>query len=532
MFPNWIPVMNGLKFTFSLADCIDWEILAAMASRTALDPENSMTRRLLDRSRWAYRWLWLVALLVLLLRTGWFLASRARASAQTAATAQAPVTAGAPATPVQQAGNPAPAGPAKPEFPAQSPAQSPAEPAKKNEEFDKAKEDAKSYLEWVIGIAGFFTIAQTLAAGFAAQSFSADAEKRLKEIDALKVETRKELEAFNEKHRNAILAEDARIKSIRSLRHVYEQGVLTESGVPGAATQKQIDWLDLRYNLFGKMDVIERQRLLSIDRYLGFDLQLESMKDDLERANTLRVMANFYISKFEYESKLHMAHWPDLQRAEYFLRLWIRHSPGRYQFRNDLGLVFCMYAAQYHKLKDFALERKYRLLAKREHEIAAEIQPEQQRAYYNLAVIERDLSKIPDTASAASATSLHLKEALRLYGLAAQHKNWEEVPEPDLNADILYNTACCEALLAISGTAATRPLDATIVDPILARLDGLATQGLIRKSVVEGDFVDKDALHPEKDGDFSEFKTLLSPADTQRLLALVPKLTSGQRRIA
>jgi hypothetical protein len=460
-------------------------------------------------------------------------------------------------------------------------------------DYDKDKEDVKRYLEWVIAIAGVFAVAQTLAAGFAAQSFSADAEKRLEtigdvrktvttdldtfkkattselttfkkaatddltafkkasktdidkykdssdldlkrfrdrsesDIDSFKADARKRLDNFEEQYKNVILAEKARTEAITSLRDTYSAGMYAKSGGAGArssGTSGPIDWLDLRYNLFGKMDVVSRQKLVSVDRYLGFDLQLSSMKDDAERANTLRVMANFYISKFEYESQRHMPNWSDLQRAEYLLMLWIQQHSGQYQFHNDLGLVMCLYAAQYKELKDYAREREFRLAGSRAHTAAAQIQAAQQRAYYNLAVIERDLSVLDEREGKPSSKAAHLREALRYYDEAAAHKMWEETAEPDLNTDISYNIACCQALLAVGEAAAGTAIPDAVAEPILDRLEELAKVGTARKSVVEDDF--KDA-----GGDFSEFKERISPAAKARLLTLKEKLYGGQRRI-
>ena len=58
------------------------------------------------------------------------------------------------------------------------------------EEMGKFKEDVKGYLEWIIAIAGIFTIAQTIAAGFVAQSFTSQAERDIAQLNDFKKEYR------------------------------------------------------------------------------------------------------------------------------------------------------------------------------------------------------------------------------------------------------------------------------------------------------------------------------------------------------
>jgi hypothetical protein len=54
------------------------------------------------------------------------------------------------------------------------------------EEVAKLKQDVQRYLEWVIAIAGIFSIAQTIAAAYASQSFARQAERDVNELSEFK----------------------------------------------------------------------------------------------------------------------------------------------------------------------------------------------------------------------------------------------------------------------------------------------------------------------------------------------------------
>ena len=66
---------------------------------------------------------------------------------------------------------------------------------------EKLKDDVKRYLEWVMAIAGVFAFAQTLAAGFTAQSFTDQAEKAIGRAEAQLDRAQTELERFKQKIR-------------------------------------------------------------------------------------------------------------------------------------------------------------------------------------------------------------------------------------------------------------------------------------------------------------------------------------------
>jgi hypothetical protein len=155
-------------------------------------------------------------------------------------------------------------------------------------DYDKDKEDIKRYLEWVIAVAGIFAVAQTVAAGFAAQSFTQQAQRDLKEI-----------EEWKKKYANLSDLDDKQNRALEGLREAYRRLKGEAPAKGGAQAAELVDWLDWRRKLYGSMEVLKRQELLSIDRYLGFDLKLNRFQ-----ANIIRMLANFYVSKYEHEEEL------------------------------------------------------------------------------------------------------------------------------------------------------------------------------------------------------------------------------------
>lgn len=443
----------------------------------------------------------------------------------------------APAVPPNPAASTAPPNPVA--------AQAAAEATKQAEAY---KDEVKLYLEWIIAIAGIFTIAQTIAAGYAAQSFADQAEKSIKQIDDLRTSTAtdlgtfktntatdigtfktdtttaignlksstdKELKDFKQRYESVVLAENAREEALNELRTTYqnvsERGAAdAASGPPAAAT---VGWLDWRLDLFGAMDLIKRQRLLSIDRYMGFDLQLDAIPDQAPRQNILRLLANFYVSKFDYETSRGAPNWMDLERAEYLLRLAIRPIDAPFWFYNDLGLVLVRYADRYKLLGDSAKSRAARVQAKLAYKQSCEIEPHQQRAFYNLARIEKDLG---------DASPESLKEAITLSERAIPIPNWEVKPDKSMQSDLVYNLACYKALLAWARVKNTPAdfIDAAEADSVLKILGQLCVEGTVRKSVVDADFM--------LGGDLLGFSFQLAPAQKAQLADLRPRLSAHQ----
>jgi len=410
----------------------------------------------------------------------------------------------------------------------------------------KLKDDVEHYLEWVIGIAGIFVIAQTVAAGFAAQSFSdqfkesigrADksvqatvAEARTnfsqveKELRAKLDETTLKLEEFRRKYEDLVVAEDKRRGALGDLIDNYVRA----PGASGAAASEGhadilVEGLDWRDGLYAAMENSPRQRLLSIERYLGYDLKLDI--SDGNTPSVLRVLANFYVSKFEYEKRFGSAHIGDLERAQYLLQLWVEQRPTQFEIRNDLGLVFSRLSKYFaeqarasgvstaNKEAAECFEKWYRMRAKDEFHFSLGYCRDQQRAPYNLAVIAKEHEG-------------NLPLAIEYLETARHVPVWEHRPNESMLAIMLYNLACYRALDCV----ARNDLSPVQIDAVVGLLRDCAKYQCIPAAVVTADF--------NSNGDFYEFcKQVGESGEAGRnavevMKALQPTLSAGRKQIA
>jgi hypothetical protein len=364
------------------------------------------------------------------------------------------------------------------------------------------KEDVKGYLESVIAIAGLFSIAQTILAAFTSKSFADQAEKDVEKLDRLK-----------EQYVLWAQAEDARDSALRSLvERVRPPGNLA----PGAVNDSfdSVGWVDYRADLYGQMSVDERQLLLSTDRYLGYDLlpQLRSQGS----AGVLRLLANFYLTKYDHEVRLGCAEWQDLERAHHLLQAWISRDPGAFQFHNDLAVVFTHYASYFEDRGDRENWRKALVTADEELKTSAKLQPAQQRSYYGRSVFAHDVAM---KSARDQDKRPGIREAIQFLRQAKSKDNWETRPKPTMVTDMQYNLACYEALLAsLPNDGGKIVLTGRAVDTVMGLLREVAEAGTIRKKFVDYDFDDPK-------GDMYRFHWELNPRHLTDLEKLRPRLS-------
>lgn len=341
------------------------------------------------------------------------------------------------------------------------------------EEAGKLKEDVVRYLEWVIGIAGIFAVAQTIAAGFAAQSFSDQAKESVDRTET-------QLDRFKQEYEGLVLAEEIRDDALKVLIKLIPK----------------VEGLDWRNSLYEKLEAWERQRLLSVERYLGYDLKLDTR--DKNAPSVLRLLANFYVSKFEFENKFNSAQIADLERAEYLLQLWIGPYPRQFEMRNDLGLVYsrlsnffaeCAAASsnEVSRQSAQALADDYLSKARAEFDSSILYQPKQQRAQYNLAYIERQQG--------------NLANAIKLLEKAEACDRWEYKPNPVMLGQLRYNLACYRALKIAEDKACT---DTKRVNKLVDFLEEIARTTYNPPAQVSEDF-DNDGITIQPKGDFYDF---------------------------
>jgi len=383
------------------------------------------------------------------------------------------------------------------------------------EEMGKFKEDVKGYLEWIIAIAGIFTIAQTIAAGFVAQSFTSQAERDIAQLNDFKKEYR-------------VLARAGQAQQVAF--EVLKEALKDYLGE---------DWLvDRRGDFYAGMSVVKRQTILSADRYLGYDLLLyQGGEPDSEsavlrlEASKLRGLAIFYVSKYEHEQKLKSGQWQDMERAHHLLQSGIQINSSDFQLHNDLGVVLVKCADQCRQIEKADLAAEFLEKARAEFQSSVCLQRKQQRAYFNLSRIACDAARPPkwpaSSVTEAAAFKEGLREAIRLATLAFDQPNWETKPNAAMKTEISYNLACFRALSIFCDVRDIAPGAPQWVIPtpqanaVIDGLTAIATPatGTILKRYVGNDFDVK--------GDLYGFIAHLSTADVGRMAALKDGLSAN-----
>ena len=172
-------------------------------------------------------------------------------------------------------------------------------------------DDQRWILGLILGAAGLFAIVQGAAAFFTAQTFVRQADDALKRVQEVTADTLKRYPVFSK-------AEEAR-------RDAYRALAATFSG----------DGLDWRNELYERMPLLDRQRLISVENFVG--IEFIAWEHDPDFAVNLRRLANFYASKFVSEGQESRG---DLERSEYYLDLARKETNDQFWILNDLGLLY------------------------------------------------------------------------------------------------------------------------------------------------------------------------------------------------
>lgn len=186
------------------------------------------------------------------------------------------------------------------------------------------------------------------------------------------------------------------------------------------------EWLEDRY---AHLEILLRQRILTVEHLIALEFTGPAT------ARQLRGMANFYSSKYHTAEKLPS----DLDRALYYASLASQRGKGKFQYLNDLGLIYLDFGdrdpAFLKDAKEFFLQSK-------------EKNPDQQRCYYNLGTmyVNEAVENLKQGRKGPAKTLLN--EAREELTTALSHKNWESEPIPELASVVHYNLACCLCRLA------------------------------------------------------------------------------------
>jgi tetratricopeptide (TPR) repeat protein len=202
---------------------------------------------------------------------------------------------------------------------------------------------------------------------------------------------------------------------------------------------------DSRRHFYGGMPLAQRQGILSVERFISFDIasQFESPE---ESGRQLRRLAQFFWMKFLHEQSRGFGQIGDMERAEYLLDVAKRRIGTQFYLLNDLGNIRLDSFKARVDVRMNSDDTELRKLAEADRARALELaqeafddsiqaQPEQLRAYYNRAVIE------------ASHRS-DFVAAIRSLEAGLKYPNWETAPIPGLTCNAYFNLGCCYARMA------------------------------------------------------------------------------------
>jgi hypothetical protein len=201
------------------------------------------------------------------------------------------------------------------------------------------------------------------------------------------------------------------------------------------------DWLDDRY---ASLEISDRQRILTVEHSIALGFAGRST------APQLRGMANFYHSKYKAEKLA-----PDLDRALYYALAASEKSEYKFQYLNDLGLIYADLAVR-------DKDARHRQSAARHFKQSKEAQPAQQRCYYNISILLYEEAMNARKDEEIEQYNRLLDDVRRLLTAALRNKNWELDANAQLSSLIQYNLACC-----LCRIADLEPSSALRKDPLL-----------------------------------------------------------------
>lgn len=345
-------------------------------------------------------------------------------------------------------------------------------------------------LKWALGLivtaAGLFAIAQGAAAWFSSQTFNRQAGDALSRISEIQTDVELRFPVFSD-------YEKLRNEAYREL----EQNLL------GASDSDRAEGYDWREDLYERMELPNRQKLLSVERFIGIEF-LRRPNDDLSYTQNLQRLAYFYTSKFNFEWGQKFGYLGDLERADYYLNLAYERSNNPF-YLNDLGLLNLQwYATVYSSQRDRFLQQAEKFFKR-----SLGDNPKQQRAYYNLGVLE---GMRKDLVAAISYTEK-----------AAQHEIWEETVIEARTGDIYYNLASFYARLAVAQGPIT--VHSNFVRKSLDVLKRTAQIGLVKKATVDNDYY-------KENGDFYPLLKSGEPSIIAELNSLRLRLSQNRNTLS
>lgn len=357
------------------------------------------------------------------------------------------------------------------------------------DELKASIDDFKWVLTLILGVAGLFTVVQGIAAGFSAQNFQKQAEGIFANLEKLATETKARYPIFSD-------TEDRR-------KLAYEK--LTQDLKKTSAIGSADEGIDWRRQFYEKMEVADRQEILSFERFVGFEFASQSEAKETF-AVQLRRLAHFYWSKFICELNYGSGSMADLERAEYLLMMATHKIGEQFYLCNDLGNVRLEVLKARKKAlgPDFTPDAKQELTAsakaiKKVFEDGLLLNREQIRAHYNIAWVHGEFLDDVDGAIDWLKKGVH-------------YPNWETRPVKDFQCRAFFNLAC------FLGRKAKTDASLTPGQEVLNALHRAASIGATSKKDVEKEY-----------GPEGDFYYLLTNGDatTQKLLASLKQQLSA-----
>ena len=335
--------------------------------------------------------------------------------------------------------------------------------------------DRLDEIKWTLGLivitAGLFTLAQGVAAGFSAQSFTRQAEDTLSDLKKLESDVHRRYPFFAD-------TEERRTEAYENLTRM-----LAASSVNDA--EEGFDWRRFSY---ATRSLMERQEILAFERLVPYEIASQHESREVYSLQIQR-LARFYWSKFVFEHGRGLGYFADLERAEYLLELALRKASGRVSIYNDLGNIRLESARARIAVQDRDLyptpqsDQNFNEITEAfkgaidTFEASIRIQPQQLRARYNLAVLyAEDLqNRLPDAIE-------ELEKGVRW-------TNWETRPVPAFTCTAWFNLGCYYGRLAKENPKLT------LANKCIAALEDAANIGLLAPEDVNKEFFSVRAYH-------------------------------------
>jgi len=354
--------------------------------------------------------------------------------------------------------------------------------------FDETVKPRIEELKWLLTIiatiGGFFAIAQGAATWFSAQVYTKQAEEGLKAISDVHDAIKARYPLFDH-------VEAMRKDVIVALNNVFTSA--SKAPDSWAGNTEALDWKD---NLFRKLGVEARQRLLSVESFASIDLDPSFASDDY--ADILRKFSLFYRAKFLYEDRVGQGSFGDLERAEAYL-IFASRKKADFTIKNDLGSLYgTVYASV---IKDNPSNKDdanfYLHQAETAFRESLIIEPNQQRAHYSLAVI-------------AGAHRKRYEDAISELQMALKSTVWQREPSDYMKSMMFYNMACYHSQLLQRNWDTKTPVTSDQAKTVVEFLEKAADLSSVRRDIIDTDF-------NELRGDFTGLLKIADPGLQTRL---------------